>query len=378
MGFACNWDPDPATTWSGTAWHLMNALRRHTEIVDVGPHLSRSVRMVLKGLHARRINGQWVSQWKHYSLTRRIVCREINHHLDKHSLDSIIQIGSLCLPRCRYYIVEDMCFDILLDYWQDGRGIPHFPGLRKPHIQKLKEYQSQVHSNAAGIFSLSQWYAARLISNGISPQKIHVMYPGTVALGDTPNEVAVRSAPRSRLLFLGKDFLTKGGDLVVGALQRLARVIPNVSLTVAGPSHWPLTGAIPDNVRFLGRVPASQVAGLIDAHDLFVMPSRLEGFGIVFVEALSRGLPCVGSNACAMPELIVPGVNGDLVSTYTVDAVADAMLRTLTNDAVYANAYRDAPAVQRYFTWDRAALDILAAISGQPAVPRWRPGRAAL
>ena len=122
-----------------------------------------------------------------------------------------------------------------------------------------------------------------------------------------------RVAPRRRLLFVGwgtdvSDFYRKGGDLVVAALALLRRDHdPRITLTVVGPETWPLPGSPPDGVRFLGSLPAHEVAPLYDSHDLFVMPSRMEAFGIVFTEAVARGLPCVARDAYAMPEIVTPG-----------------------------------------------------------------------
>ena len=75
--------------------------------------------------------------------------------------------------------------------------------------------------------------------------------------------------------------------------------------TVAGieDKEWPLPGPVPDGVNLLGALSPGQVARLYDEHDLFVMPPRQESFGVVFTEALSRGLPCVARNAYAMPEI---------------------------------------------------------------------------
>ena len=110
---------------------------------------------------------------------------------------------------------------------------------------------------------------------------------------------------------------------------------PQITLTVAGPEKWPLPGSPPDGVRFLGALPPGEVAALYDSHDLFVMPSRMEPFGIVFAEALSRGLPCIARDAYAMPEIVTPGLSGYLIAGDDEHELAATIAAALADDALY-------------------------------------------
>src|SRR5215471_13058533 len=65
------------------------------------------------------------------------------------------------------------------------------------------------------------------------------------------------------------------------------------------------------------------------------MPSRLEGFGIVFPEALARGLPCIGRDSHAMPESITPGVSGGLITGDDEHELAGIIAAALADDALY-------------------------------------------
>ncbi|WP_448631442.1 glycosyltransferase family 4 protein [Cellulomonas soli] len=145
-----------------------------------------------------------------------------------------------------------------------------------------------------------------------------------------------------------------------------AELGPQVTLTVAGPERWPLRGEVPDGVEFLGPVPRARVGELMDSHDLFVMPSRMEGFGMVFAEALTRGLPCIGRDACAMPEIIDPVSGGRLVGSERPDELAQVIAGALADDALYAACAEQADARRAHYTWGRAARDVLDA-AGQVA-----------
>ncbi len=64
---------------------------------------------------------------------------------------------------------------------------------------------------------------------------------------------------------------------------------------------------------FTGFVSADELHGWYDAASVFAMPSRGEGFGLVYLEAMSHGLPCIGSVHDAAGEIIDDGVTGHLV-----------------------------------------------------------------
>jgi glycosyltransferase involved in cell wall biosynthesis len=124
-----------------------------------------------------------------------------------------------------------------------------------------------------------------------------------------------------------------------------------------------LPGDVPAGVDFRGHRPLAEVARLYDTHDLFVMPSRLEAFGIVFAEAVARGLPCIGRDAFAMPEVIEPGVAGALVNDDDPVRLAEVVARTLVDDSLYAKCREHAGESAAHFSWDRAGYEAVAAIS---------------
>lgn len=275
----------------------------------------------------------------------------------------VIEIQDLGIVDRPYYVLQDLNYDLLLDRFGD-RGVPHFRTLSKGQILRLRERQRGVYESAAGLLPMSQWLADCMVRSGVPQQKVHVVNPGVnVPLApDVP--VPERRLGRSRrLLFLGRDFETKAGDQVVAAFRLLRKEMgPQISLTIAGPREWPLRTEPPEGARYLGPVPAAQVQSLYDSHDLFVMPSRFEGFGIVFAEALVRGLPCIGRDVCAMPEIIEPGSGGLLVRREDPVELAETIAKALADDALYAECARAVPRRRAHFTWQRAATEVLTAV----------------
>jgi len=85
-------------------------------------------------------------------------------------------------------------------------------------------------------------------------------------------------------------------------------------------------------VRFHGTVSETILRKHYAQASLFIMPSRAEGFGFVFLEAMTQGLPAIGGNMDATPEVIVDGETGLLVMPTSVDEIVEAVSRLLRDD----------------------------------------------
>lgn len=123
----------------------------------------------------------------------------------------------------------------------------------------------------------------------------------------------------------------KGPDVLVEAVGRLVADGEDVDLTIIG--HGVLRASllerarvlgIAERVRLLGGVPSVRLPEILAAADVYVQPSRREGFGVALVEALATGLPAVATRSGG-PESIVTEADGVLVEPGDPDALADAL-----------------------------------------------------
>jgi glycosyltransferase involved in cell wall biosynthesis len=318
-GFACIWDKQPERTWSFAPWNLREVLRACCDSVRDAPVAIPEVcRLALLALHARRANGRWTSHYKYSPQWMALRERLLRRQIERSDVDVVLEIGDLASLRIPFFLYQDLDYDVLLEFrgrtYGSTRGSPE---LALGTLLRLRDRQAEIYDRCSGVFAMSRWFAERLVAHsGLPRDKVHVGHAGTNAPppARSPRTQSRRRDRQARLLFVGTNFIGKGGDLVVQAFETLRKQRrPDAVLTIAGPSKWPLPGKIPTGVDFLGSVPISRLAQLHLDHDLFVMPSRFEGFGIVFAEALSAGIPCIGRDAFAMPEIIEDGVTGYLL-----------------------------------------------------------------
>jgi phosphatidylinositol alpha-1,6-mannosyltransferase len=162
----------------------------------------------------------------------------------------------------------------------------------------------------------------------------------------------------------------KGHDALLEAWPAVRRRVPAAELWIAGEGDdVPRLAAkahalgVAGAVRFLGRVPDAELGALYRRASLYAMPSRQEGFGLAWAEAMLCGLPCLGSTADAAREVIVEGETGLLVPFGDAGAIAGAV-GALLSDPARARAMGEAgrrTALAR-FGYERFRRDLLAAL----------------
>jgi glycosyltransferase involved in cell wall biosynthesis len=185
----------------------------------------------------------------------------------------------------------------------------------------------------------SRFLEGRMRAAGVFPRRMtHV--PHFIETDGLP----VKTAPGSGVLVAGRLSPEKGIDVAIRAIG----AIDGATLDIAGtgPEEAALRqladSAAPGQVRFHGLVDKGEVQRLMLEAAVVVVPSRwYENQPMVVLEALARGVPVVGSALGGMPELISPGVTGDLVPANDHGALASA-LRPFLSDPEHGFAMRDA------------------------------------
>ena len=144
---------------------------------------------------------------------------------------------------------------------------------------------------------------------------------------------------------------------VVRVFARIRRAMPATLVMIGdGPERLDAENEARDlgvgaDVRFLGRIDT--VASLLQASDLFLLPSQTESFGLAALEAMACGSPVVATRAGGLPEVVDDGVNGILEPVGSVEAMGRRAVELL-RDSVRHGAMRDAAiAKARSYSADR-------------------------
>lgn len=178
------------------------------------------------------------------------------------------------------------------------------------------------------------------------------------------------------LLAVGSIVPRKGYDVLVAALSELKDLSWRLSI-VGDPSRDPACSIALDRdiarfdlhsrVERLGAVSQQTLAGLYHRTDLFVLPSRFEGYGMAFADAIAFGVPVIAARSGAIPET-VPAQASILVAPDDVTALASVLRRLIENRAERESLRAQARmAAQALPSW-RESADIVARVIGTAAI----------
>jgi len=329
-------------------------------------HPSALMIALARVLYIRRVNGRFVSGWRYSEMNAAAHERALHNAVNATpGLDAVLSIGEHGVAPIPTFFYQDHCVAHAMKYMREHDVVlPSFESYSLDMLTSRRERERASFKLAAGVISMSKWNAAFLRESGlVQDERIHVVPPGIhVAVTPPSQERLNERSPTAerRVIFIGRDWHRKAGDVVLRAIRALVPSSPfPIRFIVAGPSEWPEVGAIPDWVDFLGDVAHDRLRAELARADVFAMPSRFEAYGIAPLEALAAGVPVLARNAFAMPEYVRHGDNGMLIETDDADACAAALLQILTNDEMRIRVAEQSADVVAYYSWDRAADDIV-------------------
>jgi phosphatidylinositol alpha-1,6-mannosyltransferase len=213
----------------------------------------------------------------------------------------------------------------------------------------------RVFRHADMVIANSDFTANELLKLGVRPERLELVNPGVdiarfrrgLACADLRESVLTRPGQRL-ILSVGRLSRRKGFDRVIRTLPLLIEggVDAQYVIIGIGEDHDHLSKlaqecGVRDRVHLLGHVVADDLPRWYNAADVFAMPNRdvdgdTEGFGMVFIEAAACGRPAIAGLAGGTGAAVVDGVTGLRVDGHSVELVAGALARVLSDRALAA------------------------------------------
>jgi phosphatidylinositol alpha-1,6-mannosyltransferase len=180
-------------------------------------------------------------------------------------------------------------------------------------------------------------------------------------LGDHAVVVVGRMSSRER--YKGHDQLVEAWPLVVGQVPDATLVFVGTGDDTSRLRERAAALGVGHSLICPGFVPRAGLEAIYAGAKAFAMPSRREGFGLVYLEAMAHGLPCIGSTHDAAGDIIQDGVSGFLVDQADIGALADRVTRLLRDEEQRARMGEQAARhVAAHFTFERFASRLVSLI----------------
>ena len=197
---------------------------------------------------------------------------------------------------------------------------------RHPLVHRLKYART-----CDGIIAVSQAARHAMVTAGVSGDRIEVI-PTGVEIPALPDERQRAEARQAWNLqpgdfaagHLGAFTREKGQEVAIEAARLLAEKLPNLRMILAG--EGPLRASLPRHPNVILPGYVAEPGSLLAALDVFLMPSRSEGWGLAALEAMAYALPVIASDAGGLTEIVETGQTGWLVPADDAQALADAIL----------------------------------------------------
>ncbi len=244
------------------------------------------------------------------------------------------------------------------------------------HFMKyLSGLEKQTAQEASLIVTISEYSLSKLEEHyGVDKTKVRIVPNGVDIERFSPARDVLEVKRQLGLgkdpcvLFVGSLIPRKGLSFLLEAAKKVVKQRPETKFLIVGdgPLREQLDAAtkqanLEGNFLFLNRIKEETLPAIYNCADVFVLPSVQEGQGIVLLEAQASGLPVVAFDIGGINESTRNGESGLLVKQKNTDALADALIKLLSDKAL---AKRMGNAGRRFvsnnFTWDLCAQRMLA------------------
>lgn len=248
------------------------------------------------------------------------------------------------------------------------QGSDIFKAARLPIARSITRFTLK---RAKRVLALSHALADEVARLGVSREKIQIVPNGVLTDRFIPLQLKDRSL---LILFVGSLIERKGPTYLLQAMPEVIHRLPGSKLVLVGEGDQrgeleaqAYELGLADWVTFTGGQTQQQVAEWMRKARLFVLPSIEEGLGVVLLEALASGTPCVGSRVGGIPDVVVPEV-GRLADAKNPKSLAAAIIEVLASDEQWQQmSFNARQRALNIYDWDRVARQIVDIYSSKAA-----------
>jgi glycosyltransferase involved in cell wall biosynthesis len=224
-------------------------------------------------------------------------------------------------------------------------------------FQAWMEMEGTAYRKAERVFTFSQATRCSVIRDYGVPEN-RVVVVGAAGHFDKVAQHERTYGSRT-IIFNGSDFKRKGGDRVLRAFELVQRRFPDASLIIVANSG--VKGR--QGIHVAGKVTRDRLFSLFEAADVVLAPTRLDVLPGFVMEAMSRGVVPILSDAMSMNEIVTDGLDGYVVSPPTPELLAERICGLFDNRALLPRMGAAARArIQACWNWDAVACSMTAAL----------------
>ena len=361
IAFLTSFDPADRRSWSGTAYHLVQALEKHCgKVTCIGP---MKVRQKMVGKIINKCSRFVLKQGFEYNasfLVAKKYAKIAAQRIAGLDIDVIVALAGA--PEIAFLqtdlpivLIEDATFAILHDYY------PQYTNLLNISRHQTHTTEALAIGKASMLIYSSPW-AARSATEvyHADERNVHVVAYG--ANFETPPSregvLQKKKSGQCRLLFMGVNWQRKGGDIAFETLLKLEELGIAAHLTVCGCIPPPqFTHERMTVIPFLDKNDARQreeINKLFVMADFLLLPTRSDCTPIVFSEANAFGLPVITTDTGGVAGIITDGENGFMLPVSARGAAyAQVIARLYQDDQRYAELVKSSRATfDHRLNWD--------------------------
>jgi len=338
-------------TASGAAKFLLDALARHNTLVDRrSVELTPSQRNLIAAATFHPSRERWRSRfywWRQLALDvrSRNSARALAAVADP--FDLAVQIFGLFRTRGAPYVIYiDNTVQLSRAHW------PPWVELEGRQLERLYAWERRLYGDALRVFAAGRPHA-RSVSGfyGVPEERVTVVGAGA-NFEQLPD---LTSSPREPVvLFIGRDWRRKGGELLLEAFRSVRAEHPAARLQIVGTDEAPRGEP---GVEVLGTIESrSRLVELYAAAQVFCLPSHYDPYGLSISEAMAYGLPCVVTRVGALDEVVLDGVTGLVVPPDDATALSGALSRLIADPRLARSlGAAGRQRVEEHQNWDAVA-----------------------